>query len=261
MILGDYSLEEAARIVSEKAIGAIDWRIHPQYHLSLDQLVEKAEYLKELCRRYSLQLPNLQAYVPPDDPSNIERLLRTAQVLDCPTVRTHPAPHYRMGEKKDYNQLLRKTREDLKIVQDLAQRYRTKVVLEIHSGLIIPTPGLAYRLVEGFDPRYIGIIYDVANTMIIREGRGGVPWKMDIDILGEYLSHVHVKLNTDRIDWSRVSELLRDAGYGGYVALEAIAIGENENRRDALDRNLEEFKRLGKPDEDSTGQSALEKGE
>ncbi|MFB0545645.1 MAG: sugar phosphate isomerase/epimerase family protein, partial [Anaerolineae bacterium] len=136
-----------------------------------------------------------------------------------------------------------------------------KVNLEIHMTYITPSAALAHRLVSHFDPRYIGVIYDPGN--MVREGYEA--WRLGLELLGPYVSHVHVKNaawepagqeedGTQRweareaplwkglVNWRQVLAELRIAGYEGYLSLEDFSIAQPT--REKLAADLAYLKRL-----------------
>jgi sugar phosphate isomerase/epimerase len=116
--------------------------------------------------------------------------------------------------------------------------FRVKALFEIHFKTIISSPSLAYFLLKGFDPQRVGVIHDAGNMII--EGRED--WKMGVEILGDYLGHVHVKnaswrkeanwnwswdeLETGMVDWEEVLAVLSSVNYDGYLS--------NENLKDVV---------------------------
>ena len=56
-------------------------------------------------------------------------------------------------------------------------------------GGYVPSAWAARRLVEGLDPAYVGVIHDIGNLVI----EGWEEPAYGLDLLGEYLAHVHVK--------------------------------------------------------------------
>ena len=56
-------------------------------------------------------------------------------------------------------------------------------------GNIMPSASLAWRLVEGFPPERVGVIYDPGNMVV----EGYECYKMGMELLGDHLAHVHVK--------------------------------------------------------------------
>ncbi|MNH42928.1 hypothetical protein D3C79_1047240 [compost metagenome] len=65
----------------------------------------------------------------------------------------------------------------------------------MHFGNIAPSASLARQLVDGFDAKHIGVIYDPGNMVY----EGFEQYKLGLEVLGEYLGHVHVK----NAIWSR----------------------------------------------------------
>ena len=116
-----------------------------------------------------------------------------------------------------------------------------------------------FMLVNGFDPKYIGVIYDCGNMVY----EGYEPFGMGLDILGEYLAHVHVKnaamtiKSRDELGanvWSgdfapfkegsmyipKLFKALKARGYNGFVSVEDFS---NESDTDTkLKDNLEFLK-------------------
>ena len=156
--------------------------------------------------------------------------------MDCPAIRVTSAPY---DGEAPYHQVLKETAGKLKEVEQISKRIGVRALLEIHAGTIIPSASAAYRLVSQFDPRCVGLILDPANMVI--EGREH--WKMGLEILGEYLAHVHVKnvgwfsreyqgetrwkweyapLAKGMVDWQEVMTALNAVGYNGYLSIEDL---------------------------------------
>ena len=100
-------------------------------------------------------------------------------------------------------------------------------------GNIVPSAGLARKLVEGLPSVDVGVIFDPGNMIC----EGYVDWDMSLDVLGEYLAHVHVKnsmwikkdtswqftwatKDEGMVNWSEVISTLKRHGYKGYLSVE-----------------------------------------
>ena len=68
-------------------------------------------------------------------------------------------------------------------------------------------------MVKEFDPKDVGVIFDIANMSL---GQGHEPTKMGLDLLGDYVAHVH-------------------AGGGQPVATERNEKGQLQYRWDTVD--------------------------
>ena len=225
--------------------------------LSLQTLREKADYIKKVTEKENLKICNLATYLKANEFEKIERAMQIAKIMSCPQIRVN-APEYERG--LNYNSLFEKTKKNLEKVEKLASKYGIKALLELHMGNIIPSASAAYRLVSSFDPNYIGVIYDPGN--MIYEGYEN--WQMGMQLLGEYLAHIHIKnaswviekkvrngiffwkptwgrLKEGFVNWKQVMGDLKTVGYEGYLSFEDFSDIPTEKK---LAENIEYLKSL-----------------
>lgn len=234
--MGEYTVEDAASELGRMGYHGVEWRIHDDYHIALDEIEEKAEQIKALSDANDLEIASLGTYLDYHDIAGIKSALAAAKVMDCPAIRIG-TPQYR-GEAH-YGELLEEAVTSLRQVEQLSADADARALLEIHSGTICPSASAAYRLLSNFDSAHLGVIFDPANMII--EGREN--WKMGLEILGEYVVHVHAKniawfadeneggrgwqwrytpLDDGMVDWQEVMAALKGAGYDGYVSVEDL---------------------------------------
>src|SRR5690349_7728057 len=118
--------------------------------------------------------------------------MKTTQQLGAKSIRIG-FPAY--DRTRNYNELFREAHRFLDEVIPIGQQYQVKPLIEIHMRSIAVSAGLAYRLVEDFDPAMIGVIYDPGNMVF----EGYENYRMGLELLGEYVAHVHVK----NMEWSK----------------------------------------------------------
>lgn len=215
--------------------------------------------IKKLQEDNNLELVNLGTYVRSDDEwSAIEQAVASAVAIGAPTLRIN-VPQYDGTES--YQKIWDKAREDYKRVEELVAKHNVKALVETHHGTICPSASSARRFVEGLDPRHVGVIHDIGNMVI----EGHEHPRMGFEVLGEYLSLVHVKNATlyprkyreDRsMEWSfkfwplhqgrtdiRVwVRALIDVGYDGWISFEDFNTQQKQDER--LQAGLEYIKRL-----------------
>ncbi len=224
---------------------------------SLQTLEEKADYVKSITEKENLDICSLATYLKVDEFERIEKVMQAANVIACPQIRVS-TPSYERG--LNYNDLFKKTQESLKKVEKLASKYGIKALLELHMGSIIPSASAAYRLVSMFDPGCIGVVYDPGNMVY----EGYENWQMGMQLLGEYLAHVHVKnsswvierkdengiffwkstsarLKEGIVEWKQVMDDLKAVGYEGYLSFEDFSDIPTEEK---LAKNIEYLKSL-----------------
>jgi len=235
--LEDLSYEEIANILSDEGYDGVEWRVtHPKEneamkHLNLLDIETQAKKVKSLCNSLGLEMPALASYENLDKTDRIERLFHLANLLGVPFVRIHPRlyetnPHYDIR----VSDLV----QDIRSILPIAVKYSVKPVLEIHMGTIYPGPSDIRKIVDHFSPEEIGVIIDPGNMVI----EGMIDWTLAVQILGQYLVHVHVKnsgwrkhdddkwkwewmpLEGGMVNWRDVIQSLKKAGYDGYLSQE-----------------------------------------
>ncbi|MGO4537255.1 sugar phosphate isomerase/epimerase family protein [Paenibacillus sp. 2TAB19] len=159
--------------------------------------------LKQLTEAAGLVVPNVAAYIGSGDLAATENAMRAAKLLGAPSIRIG-VPNY--DGKRTYQELYAEARTYLQEAESLSRTYGVKGLIEVHHGNIAPSASLARRLVDGFDANHIGVIYDPGN--MVHEGFEN--YQMGLEVLGEYLGHVHVK----NAVWQRTDAALPTIGSG-----------------------------------------------
>ena len=211
VMLPDFTLAETVDVLARTGYDGVEWRVtrndpkrsaeEPSFwgnnRSTVNPDLPKTELrqLKEKQDAAGLAVPNLGCYLACGDLAATEQGMQIASALGAPSVRVG-VPNYDRSEP--YGDLLAKGRRYLDGVQDLAQQYGIKGLVEIHMGNIAASASLARRLVEGFDPARIGVIHDAGN--MVHEGFEN--YRLGLELLGDYLGHVHVK----NAVWERTGE-------------------------------------------------------
>lgn len=274
----DYDIKATVQKLKEYGYDGVEWRVgnsiknepeiipsrdrwYWEYNKStvdVDSILEEAESIKDICRSHGIEICALATYLQTSETERIEKVLKAAVAMNCPKIRVG-IPAY--DGKTNYRSLFSKVQEEVEVLEALAKKYNTKINFEIHHGTIIPSASAAYRLVSKFDSRYIGIIYDAGNMV----HEGFEQYKMGLELLGEYLDHVHIKSaawtqvknpSTGKMEWygswttlekGQVSfkallSALKSTDYDNYLSFEDFS---NENTTDEkLKGNLEFIKAL-----------------
>ena len=251
----EYTPAQLVTQLSRLGYHGVEWRVRepdPRYAgeeasfwrnnrctIALSRIEEEAEDLRDLTYEAGLETCCLATYIAPSERGAIEKVMKAANVLGAPLIR---AMLTRFQKEHHYPSLFERTRHQLMDLQDLCAVYGVRVLVETHPGRITPSASAALRLVEGADPRYIGIIFDPGNLVC----EGFEDFRMGLQLLGPYLAHVHVKnqcwhpsdagraeladttrwkceactLSRGIVDWSVVLAELQAIGYSGYLSFE-----------------------------------------
>lgn len=254
----DCSLERTAQLLKEYGYEGVEWRFanndpnkkneQPSFwgnNLSTvpaDSTEEGLAGVRALMDEAGLEAPNLASYIACGDLAATERAMKAAKQLGAPSIRIG-VPNY--DRSRTYEVLFADARKYLQEAEKLSEVYGIKAMIEVHHGNIAPSASAARRLVDGFDPSRIGVIYDPGN--MVHEGYE--QYNMGLEILGAYLGHVHVKnavwqrtdvpvpeadsgehapvwrsvwgpLREGAVHWPTVIAALKEIGYDGWLSFE-----------------------------------------
>jgi len=226
--------------------------------VDIKQVVELAPEVQRISQQAGLEICSLTSYLEVGQTEGVERVMRAARMVGSPRVRVNVPPYDR---SRNYNDLFTDTTRHLREVEKLAREYGVQADLEMHMGNIIPSAGLAHRLISPFDPEVVGVIYDPGN--MVHEGYES--WRMGMELLGPYLHHVHAKnavwekaealqdgsvlwrcnhapLRKGVANWHEIMADLKAVGYDGWLSFEDFST--EEPTREKCRNNLAYLKAL-----------------
>jgi sugar phosphate isomerase/epimerase len=196
---------------------------------------QEIEHLKSAANHHGINILSVLPYLTAGDVKATEQALQIAQKLGAATIRIG-VPSY--DRSQHYNDLFRTAIAYLNEAEQMCKQYKVKGLIETHHGTIAPSASLAHRLVCSFDPANIGVLYDPGN--MVHEGYEH--HRMGLELLGDYLAHVHVKnacwqkekqmdgtaawsvqwtsIEKGVVNWKQVLLDLKAVGYNGYIGME-----------------------------------------
>ena len=189
----------------------------------------------------------------PHEHKQIEKVLRAADIMGCRQVRVF-TPDY--DETRNYEELFQEARENVKMLETLAHKYKVKIVFEIHMDNILASASAAHRLLCGCSPEDMGVIYDPGN--LVYEGYEN--YKKAFEMLGDYIAHIHIKngmlkpegtdengvrqwkrswtpLKEGSADLKKLFRVMKEMNYQGNISMEDFS--NEESTYDKLRHNLE----------------------
>ena len=194
----EWTPEEAARIIAAQGWEGIEWRITDQSQAEvpgfwsgnratwpLTGLEGSLDEIARITRESGLEYSGLGGYARCDDHDAVERMFAATARLGARQVRI-TMPRTDAGE---YRELFRGARRDLEWAAERAAHHGVKALVELHHETITPSASAAFRILDGLDPKHVGVIHDLGNLVI--EGREET--LASLQLLGPYLAHVHVK--------------------------------------------------------------------
>ncbi|MDP6038091.1 MAG: sugar phosphate isomerase/epimerase [Candidatus Latescibacteria bacterium] len=217
--------------------------------VSPDNITEKAGQIRELSEKTGVRVCALAPNFVYDQTDIIEKIFKGALAIDSenpPLIRIGAQRHDRT---QPYISQYLKARAGFATLVEIARDHGVKVIYEIHVGTIAVSASRTIELLEDFDPNHIGAIWDVPNMIRV----GLEDSKMGLELLGPYLSHVHIgnatPVQTERDDngqmlwkWDfsdlregmanipQIIQDLKDVGYTGYMSLEEFGPGDDDTK-------------------------------
>lgn len=221
-------------------------------------LAARAPELKKLCADAGLESFAVAGYLQMHETDELRAALQGCAALGAPALRLW-SPGYSRGD--DFDEIFDKARDDLPRAVELGAEFGVRLLFETHQGTITPGVSACLRLVSGQAPERVGVIFDPGN--MVREGVEN--WRMGLQALGGFLSHVHYKNNVAKVlekradgtavwdyeacapaegivDWREVLGDLAAVGFDGYISNENFQAEPDPETK--LRRDLEYIKRL-----------------
>jgi len=194
----DWEPAEAARRIAAIGYDGVEWRITDQDEADppgfwagnratwpLTGLEGSVSEIARITREAGLEFSGIGGYALAPDRDDVLRTLRATAGLGARQVRVRVP----FNDAQDYRTVFAQTRDDLEWAAEEAGELGVKVLVELHHQTISSSASAALRLVDGIDPRTIGVIHDLGNLVI----EGQEDTRAGLQLLGEYLAHVHVK--------------------------------------------------------------------
>ena len=271
VMMPEFAPSEAVSLLRTLGYDGVEWRVHsvpsefpakPDFWRSnratidVGTIIDKADSVRRMTEDAGLEIVGLGTYLSYKLLNEVERCMEAASIMGAPSIRVSP-PGYDGSE--NYNDLYEEAVDGYMRVENLARDYKVRANIEIHHGKICPSASLAYRLVSNFDPDFIGVILDPGNMIF----EGYENWQLGLELLGPYLSYVHVKnaawlpeksaggekrwsptvvpMTQGFVSWSDILTALDRAGYNGWVSIEDLASGDTKKK---LTEDIAHFKAL-----------------
>ncbi|WP_189937415.1 sugar phosphate isomerase/epimerase family protein [Streptomyces sulfonofaciens] len=241
--LPEHDPEQVCATAALSGLTAVEWGAGPGQALPLDapdaavrRLVEATSGAGLLCCGLSVHDDVVLA-----SPLGVwQRLVAAAASLGAPHLRVYACPP--QGTFAEDFALLR---ERFAALARIAAAHDLRLLIEPAPGTLVPGVVLARDALSGLTPRHAGVVYDPGS--LAREG-----WLdpfLAVDVLGEMLSHVHVKntapqrtpeggwtwqrasLDSGIVHWARVFAALRQARYAGWIVLDHLSSREGDSLR------------------------------
>ena len=225
-----YSADEAYAGIAEAGYRAVELSAVPGWTEHVDVSRDPAEVRSQL-DGYGLTAVSISGHSDLTTAGGLEQglaVVRWAERYGLPVVNTAIGGHAHVDESEDAFMA------NIGALADAAQAAGLVVALEIHGDLMA-TGALSAALLDRIGHPAVKVNYDTANV----EHYGGVRAEDDLPSIADRVANMHLKdmrggkgdwdfpaIGDGHIDFGRVLEILRSAGYDGPMAVEVEFTGE-----------------------------------
>lgn len=196
--LPEWTPDEAVQRLAAQGWDGVEWRVVDQPDAPepgfwagnrctwpLATLEQDVPRIRAITEQAGLQISAVGGYALCDERDDVERLLAATAALGAHKVRVRTP---QLGGAP-YPQLFDAARRCFASVAERAAEHGVKALVELHHQTVVSSSSAALRLLDGLDPAAVGVIHDLGNLVI----EGGEDIRAGLEMLGDYLAHVHVK--------------------------------------------------------------------
>jgi sugar phosphate isomerase/epimerase len=234
------SLKNLMEAIKSAGGDGADLCVREGYPVNPGNVTTKLKETVEIFKNQGLSIPMITTpgdFTDPDNPAT-EKMLEGCRNAGVTLVKLG----YWKMDSKEYWDRVEEIRKMLEKYSALGEKHNVKLLIHNHS---YSTMGLnacsVMNLVEGFNPRYIGVFADPGHLSIV-----GEPLPMALSIMKKYLSAVAVKdvvrenfteegkktwkikmvqLGEGNVDWHTLVKLLQEMKFSGPVSIHSEYAG------------------------------------
>ena len=183
----ELTVTQLGRELSGLGFDGVDVMVRDGYWTTRENLTRTLDVFVRAMDDFGLSAENATTdFLDPDEPDVESAVAALAEN----GIRQFRLKHIPYEGAKSYRGALDTARRQMERWERIGEKHGARAFLQTHGGSIHPSASSAARIVEGFDPAYIGVHHDPGN-MICQEGYES--WEIGFDILGGHLCMLGVK--------------------------------------------------------------------
>jgi sugar phosphate isomerase/epimerase len=201
VMIPDVTPEDAGQTLKDNEYDGVEWRVTtpnidsskpPSFWANnlctLALTDDEARRAKAIADASGLGIPGLGTYINVGDVAAVEQAMSFARICGARNIRVNPG-RWPDPDGLSYAASFERAIKFMADCEALGKRTGVRTIIEMHHGTIVCSAALSHRLVNKFDPDYIGVLHDAGNCV----HEGYEDYDMGIQLLGPYLAHVHIK--------------------------------------------------------------------
>ncbi len=227
-------VEELGKLVRDMGFDAIEFPLRKGFQVEPDNAEKGLPQLAVKLNEFGIKITSVAATLE-------EKVFAGCAAAGIPVIRIM----FTVDPELGYMACEEKAKRELEKVLPLCEKYGVKVGVQQHFGFYVNSSMEVRHLIEDFDPKHIGAIWDAAHS-----GLAGEEPEQALDILWSHLCMVNLKnafykrVNGPEAgeavwhryfttgphglcSWSRAVRYLKKRGYQGVICLTAEYDDEN----------------------------------
>ncbi len=254
----EYTTEKVPGLLKSWGYDGVEWRVVDQQDqekpsfwrgnrstIAETEALAKAAWVKQICRDAGITIMGLGTYCSCDS-KRAPYLMEAARAMGTKSIRIS-TPYY--DGTKSYNKMWKDAQKEYAKIEKTAEKFGVRSSVEMHPNTLTASASAALRFLTPFDPKRVGVIYDVGNQ--VREGYEH--FRAGIEMLGKYLTYVHMKnqlwakagknedgstkwvskaasLKAGQLSVAQFMTVLVQQGYDGWISLEDFSAGSSKKK-------------------------------
>ena len=171
------SSEELGKLVSHLGFDAIEFPLRPGYQVQPENAEVELPKLAKTLNGFGIRISSVAS-------GTDESVFAACQAAGVPILRIMVGADPKLG----YMKSIEAKRRELEALLPLCEKYGVTVGVQHHYGFGVFNTMELRHLLHGFDPRYVGAIWDAAHSALSAE----IPAQA-LDIIWEHLVLVNLK--------------------------------------------------------------------
>lgn len=219
------SLEELGALLHTMGFNGVEFCVRDGYQVEPSNAKEGLKEIVKVMKKYNITVTSVGS-------TTDENIFSACSEAGVPIIRTLAE----LDLSKGYAKAVEEVKRKIESIIPLCEKYNVKLGIQHHFGPMISHSMELYQLIKDYDPRYVGAIWDSAQSIL-----AGEEPEQGLDIIWPYLCLVNLKnvfylrtngpesnakwmryFTTGRqglASWEKIADYLKKRQYKGAVIL------------------------------------------
>ncbi|MFI3206171.1 MAG: sugar phosphate isomerase/epimerase [Clostridia bacterium] len=171
------SVDELGQVISKMGFNAIEFALRDGYQVTPENAVKELKNFANKMAEYDIKISSVAS-------DTTENIFAACQDAGVPLIRIMCKADLKLGYMKSEANM----KKQIESFLPLCEKYGVKVGIQHHFGPGVSNSMELRHLLEGYDPKYVGAIWDAAHS-----GLAGEEPEQGLDIVWDYLALVNLK--------------------------------------------------------------------